>query len=296
MAELVGAFAATHGPLIAREWERLAPDVRDRIEAGFGEVGARLMARRPDVLIVVSPDHWVNFFIDNYPAFCVGIGAEHDGPPEPFLKKVFPHAVLPGHARLGRHILDTVLDHGGDPSFSHRLRLDHGFCLPLWRMGLAPIPPIVPVVVNEIEAPMPTMRRCLQWGHMLRQAIDSFAEPLRVAILATGGLSHYIGEPGMGQIDEDFDRTCIAMFQGGDEARLAATLQEAVAKTGNGGDEVRNWVVAHGAAGGDFDLIAYDALPDIYVGCAFAEWRVQPAPASTAVAAGRLEAVHLPRR
>ena len=55
-----------------------------------------------DVLVVVSPDHWVNFFINNLPAICIGIGDEHDGPPEPFMKKVYPHQVLKGHAAFGR--------------------------------------------------------------------------------------------------------------------------------------------------------------------------------------------------
>jgi aromatic ring-opening dioxygenase catalytic subunit (LigB family) len=276
MAELVGIFAASHGPMIAREWDRLAPDIRGQIEAGFDEIGARLKAARPDALVIMSPDHWVNFFLNNLPAFCIGIGEEHDGPPEPFLKAVFKHDVLKGHPRLGRHILDIALAHGCDPSTSHRIKLDHGFCLPLWRMGIDPVPPIVPIVVNEIEAPMPTMRRCLEWGHLLRHAIETYPEPLRVAMLATGGLSHYIGEPGMGEVDEEFDRTCIAVFENGDENRIATTLQEAIAKTGNGGDEVRNWVIAHAAAGArGFELLGYLPLKEIYVGCAFAEWRVQ---------------------
>ncbi|MCP6768732.1 gallate dioxygenase, partial [Klebsiella pneumoniae] len=90
---------------------------------------------------------------------------------------------------LGRHILDTALDSDFDPSLSHRLTLDHGFCLPLWRMGIDPIPPIVPIVVNEVDDPMPTMRRCVAWGEMMRKAIDSYPADIRVAVLATGGLS-----------------------------------------------------------------------------------------------------------
>ena len=53
----------------------------------------------------------------------------------------------------------------------------------------------------------------------------------------------------MGQIDETFDRTCIALFENGDPAKLASTLEHDVRHTGNGGHEVRNWVVAHAAAG-----------------------------------------------
>jgi hypothetical protein len=41
------------------------------------------------------------------------------------------------------------------------------------------------------------------------------------------------------------------------------------------GHEVRNWVVAHATAGNKgFELISYAALEEIYVGGAFAEWRV----------------------
>jgi aromatic ring-opening dioxygenase catalytic subunit (LigB family) len=275
MASLVGVYAASHGPMIAREWDSLTPPTRASVEEGFGQVGKRMMASRPDVLVIVSPDHWVNFFLNNFPAFCVGVGAEHDGPPEPFLKKHFHHPTLAGHPALGNHIMNTAIERDFDPSLSHRLTLDHGFCLPLWRMAIDPIPPIVPIVVNEVDDPMPTMRRCLAFGALLKEAIASYPENLRVAVLATGGLSHFIGEPGMGQIDEKFDRTCISLFERGDPAALASTLENEVRHTGNGGHEVRNWVVAHATAGNKgFELIGYAPLEEVYVGCAFAEWRV----------------------
>jgi aromatic ring-opening dioxygenase catalytic subunit (LigB family) len=108
MANLVGVYAASHGPMIAREWDSLTPPTRASVEEGFGQVGKRLMASRPDILVIVSPDHWVNFFLNNFPAFCVGVGAEHDGPPEPFLKKHFHHLTLAGHPGLGNHIMNTA--------------------------------------------------------------------------------------------------------------------------------------------------------------------------------------------
>lgn len=276
MAELVGCFAASHGPMIARTWDSMNPGVKERIERGFKEIGRRLVASRPDALIIISPDHWCNFFLDNLPSFCIGVGDEYERSGEPFLQKVFHHEVLKGHADLGKHILNTALAQEFDPSFSQRLELDHGFCLPLWRIGLDPIPPVIPITVNELEAPLPTMRRCLQWGRMLRDAIESYPGSLRVSILASGGLSHFIGEPGMGSVDEKFDRTCISLFEDGNDARLSSTLEEAVRHTGNGGHEVRNWVIAHAAAGSSgFDLIGYEPLTEIYVGCAFAAWKVR---------------------
>src|SRR3954452_15171042 len=155
MADLVGVFAASHGPIIARDWETMPRDHRDKLAAGFDEIGRRLKACRPDLLVVVSPDHWVNFFISNLPPFCIGSGEEHDGPPEPFMKKVYPHTRLKGHAAFGRHLLDTALSNDFEPALSHRMKLDHGTCIPLWRLGVGPDMPIVPLIVNDLEEPMP---------------------------------------------------------------------------------------------------------------------------------------------
>jgi aromatic ring-opening dioxygenase catalytic subunit (LigB family) len=273
MAEFVGAFAASHGPLIAREWDVLPEGPKATLTAAFDETGRRLKALKPDVLVMLSPDHWVNFFIDNLPSFCIGIGEEHDGPPEPFMKAVYPNKTLPGHAAFGRHLLETALQSDFDPAISHRLKLDHGFCVPLWRMGVDPALPIVPVIVNQLERPLPTLRRCIAWGKMLREAIDSYPGDQRVAVLGTGGLSHSIGEPTMGEIDEPFDRVCIDLFTNADDDTLVDRLESALATTGNGAEEVRDWVITHAVAGSQgFDLIDYTPIPEVYIGCGMAEW------------------------
>jgi aromatic ring-opening dioxygenase catalytic subunit (LigB family) len=275
MASLVGAFAASHGPIIARDWTTLPARQRNRLAAGFDEIGRRLEACRPDLLVVISPDHWVNFFISNLPAVCIGIGAEHDGPPEPFMRKVFPRERLKGHAAFGRHLLDTAFDSDFEPALSHRLKLDHGTCIPLWRIGVDADLPIVPVLVNDLEAPMPSIRRCLAWGRLLRRAIESYSPPLRIAVLGTGGLSHSIGESTMGWIDEEFDQQCIRQFQDGADASLAAFLTDALPRTGNGAHEIRDWVIAHAAAGSKgFELIDYFPSPETLVGAGFASWKI----------------------
>lgn len=280
MAELVGIFAASHGPIIARDWDKMPSAHRDKLAAAFDEIGRRLKAAQPDLLVVVSPDHWVNFFINNLPAVCIGIGEEHDGPPEPFMKKVYPHPVLKGHAAFGRHLLQTALDNDFEPALSHRLRLDHGACIPLWRAGVNADLPLVPILINDLEAPMPSIRRCLAWGRHLRRAVESYPEPLRVAVLGTGGLSHSIGEATMGWIDEEFDHACIKHFQNGEVQALDDFLTRALPRTGNGAHEMRDWVVAHGAAGGTgFELIDYFPSPETLVGAGFASWKL---PANTA--------------
>src|SRR5262252_8589934 len=126
MAKLVGAFAASHAPLIARDWHLLAQPRRDEITRAYRELGRRVTATRPNVIIELSPDHWVNFFLNNLPSVCIGIGEAHEGPPEPFMK-AFPYQPVLGHPRLGRHLLATALARDFEPSTSHHLTLDHGF-------------------------------------------------------------------------------------------------------------------------------------------------------------------------
>src|SRR5215472_14856908 len=192
MAELVGIYAASHGPLIARDWDKLPDALKQRLGAAYGELGRRIGAARVDTIVGLAPDHWTNFFLDNLPALCIGIGESHDGPPEPFMRDFAPSPV-PGDAVLGQHILETALAGDFEPALSYRLRLDHGLCLPLSRMALRQFPRIVPILINELEPPMLSYRRCFAWGRLLRDAIASFPEAVRVAILATGGLSHSIG-------------------------------------------------------------------------------------------------------
>src|SRR5437764_1171981 len=143
MASFVGSFAASHGPLLIREWQAVPAAEKSRLEQAFAELGRRLRAANPDVLVVV---------------------------------------------------------------------------------------------------------------------------------VGTGGLSHSIGEPTMGAIYEDFDRETIRLF-GADKEHLIRYLEKELPSRGNGSEEVRNWLVAHGAAGGrGFELIDYLPVPTVIVGCGFAAW------------------------
>lgn len=282
MGTFAGAFAASHGPIIVRDWDTLPAPTQERFTKNFEEVGRRIAAAAPDILVVISPDHWVNFFLNALPTVCIGVGDENDGPPEPFMER-FPYKTLPGDADFGQHLMRTALTNAFDPTASYRLTLDHGFCIPLWLANLPVMPRIVPVIVNALQEPMPTVERMIDLGRLIRKAIESYPAGTRVAVLGTGGLSHSIGEPTMGDIDEVFDRIALDAFRGHDAKAVAGTIQTALNSTGNGSHEVRCWAVAYGASGADstFDLIDYMACPEVYVGCAFGAWepRLNPVPA-----------------
>ena len=274
MAELAGIYAASHGPLIVRNWDVLPMATQAALTTAFTELGKRINAARLDVLIVFSPDHWVNFFIDNLPSICIGVGEMHDGPPEPWLA-AFPHKQITGHAQLAQHVLEHAFADGFEPSVSYRLALDHGFCIPLWKTNLDPLPAIVPVILNTVEPPFPALSRCFDLGKSIADAVKSFPGTLRVGVLATGGMSHSIGEATMGAIDEAFDRECLQHLASGNCDALLTFLDQRISKAGNGAAEMRNWLAAHGAAGGrGFELIHYSAMPEIYVGCGVASWNV----------------------
>lgn len=271
MAEIAGIFAVSHAPPIVRAWDVITQT--SGLADAFAQIGSRIVGAKPDVIVAIGADHWANFFLDNMPAICIGVGEEHGGPPEQWLAE-YPHRTMAGHAHLGMHIAETAFRKGFEPSLSYELRLDHSFCVPLWKAGLDHLPPIVPIIINALQPPLPSPSRCLEFGSMLANAIRAMPEPLRVVILATGGLSHSVGEPAMGKIDEAFDREVLRLFANGESKPLLNFLtDERMAQAGNGAAELRFWLAAHGAAGlQGFELIHYEPVAATYTGCGFAEW------------------------
>ena len=241
MAKLVGSFAASHAPNIARSWDTMKDETREWLTTRYDELGKRVKALEPDVLVIHSNDHWINFFLENMPAFLIGVGEEHDGPPEPFMQPIFKGCTFPGHPALGSHLLEYAMDADFDPAYSHRIKVDHGIGIPLWRMGFDTLPPVVPVFLNLMEEPFPTPKRCLAWGHMIRDAIEAYPEDLRVVVMGTGGMSHSIGETTQGWIDEPFDHACMELFKTASDEKIAFELARMLKETGNGGAEVRSW-------------------------------------------------------
>jgi aromatic ring-opening dioxygenase catalytic subunit (LigB family) len=273
MAELVGVFAASHTPVMLNFPDAIPDADREAIFGAFKALGESLRRAEPQTLIVVSDDHLHNFFLNNFPAFCIGAAPSYATPVEHWLKA--ERQTLQGDGALGAHLLATALDEGFDPSFSMELTLDHGVLTPLHLAGLAGSVRIVPLLVNCVQPPLPTMQRALQWGRLLRRALQSFEGCERVAILATGGISHDIATPRMGQVNEAFDLEFLRLLGAGDDATLARYATEHVNEAGNGAEEIRTWLVAHGAAASaPFEPVYYKAVSNWYTGIGLGQWLI----------------------
>ena len=262
---LVGAFAASHAPGITGR-PSLPPAVESKpIFRAYDDLRSRLEAARPDVLVVVSPEHWANFFLNNMPAFCIGRADHYDGPIEEWLR--IPKGRVPGDAPLAAALIDACLDGGFDPTFSDELLLDHATYLPLHFLNPDMTVPVVPVIINTLTPPMPTAKRCFAFGQFLGKVLQD--SPKRIAMIATGGLSHWPGEAKHGKINVPFDKKFLNNLIARDLDRLTAySHNEINAEAGSGGHEIRTWIALAGAVETwQPELLAYEPVVPWATGC-----------------------------
>ncbi|RUS43913.1 hypothetical protein [Cohnella sp. AR92] len=189
MAQIIAGVAMSHSPMIMTN------------EAGGGERGQRFLASAAemkdwlkqvgaDVLVLVSDDHFNSYFYNHMPSFTIGIG-ECEG----WGDWQLPKYKIPVQQSLAKHILETGLDHHVDFAFTLSMKVDHGHTQGIYFLNPDLDIPVVPIAVNTSAPPLPTMDRCFKVGEMLRGAIESWDEDLKVAIVASGGLSHWVPIP-----------------------------------------------------------------------------------------------------
>ena len=262
---IVFACAASHAPGMTA-WTEAAPqEQREKILGGYRKLGDRLVASKPDALVVVSVEHWANFFLNQMPTFCIGRAGYYDGPVEEWLK--IAKTRVPGDAALGAELLDACLDSGFDPAFSDELLFDHATMLPLHFLNPGMALPVVPVIINTLTTPMPTAKRCFELGRTLGKALER--HPKRIALIATGGLSHWPGEAKMGKINVPFDTQFLDRLINGERAHLAEySHSEIDREAGSGGHEIRTWITVAGAVEKwQATLLAYEAVQPWATGC-----------------------------
>lgn len=242
------AYSASHAPMMSADPTSAPPDLHDAFFGALATVREKVTAAKPDALVMVSGEHFTNFFLDNLPHLCVGVGEEHLGPVEKWLG--IDREMVPGAPGLGEAILAGLVERGHLPSRSHRLTVDHGFMTVYDSLSPAKDLPLVPLVLNCTVPPLMTLRQSFDVGVALGEAIRTYDGVERVVLCGAGGLSHFVGEPRIGDIDEDFDRWFLRMLEADCPDELLDMPNEELALAGNGTGEVRAWVMIAGAMRG----------------------------------------------
>lgn len=270
MATIVAGCMTSHGPLITGKPEITDPQQRVRFVQAMAEARRRLEAARPDVLVVFANDHLQNFFYNNMPAFCVGVGDRYWAPSEGGAKVLrVPARQISGAREWGKGFVEAALDNGFDVSYSHELEFWDDLSVPLSFLMPEDTIPVVPIMINCVAPPLPRPRRCYELGAFVKTFVEGPRPgPERIALLGTGGISHWIGVPGHGSINRDFDHRILgAIQQGRGEALAGLTYDEIEEEGGNGGQEIRNWIPVLGALPGRKGQILYDeGVPDWLIG------------------------------
>jgi Catalytic LigB subunit of aromatic ring-opening dioxygenase len=250
MATIIGGIGTSHVPTIGMAFDKAKqadPSWKPLFD-GYAPVARWLAEHQPDVLVFCFNDHATTFFFDHYPTFALGVSDRYAIADEG--TGVRPIPPLRGHAPLARHIARSLVADEFDLTIFQDLPLDHGLHSPLTMMW--PSKPdwpgrVIPLVVNVLQHPLPTPRRCFKLGQYLRKAILGYPEDLKVAIVGTGGLSHQMIGERAGFNNETWDREFLDLIERDPEKLAAMTIEDFMRLGGNEGAEVIMWLIMRGA-------------------------------------------------
>ena len=251
MARIIGGIGVSHTPTIgfAYDTNKQSDPAWAPIFESFEPVRKWLKEMKPDVLVYVFNDHVTSFFFDHYSVFALGIDKEYAVADEGGGARALPP--VPGNPQLAQHIAVSLVGEEFDMSFFQDKPLDHGFFSPmsvlLERQGGQWPTTIVPLQVGVLQFPIPTARRCYKLGQALRRVIESYPEDLRVAVVATGGLSHQVHGERAGFNHVAWDREFVDIITRDPERLADMTHAEYAALGGLEGAEIIMWLVMRGA-------------------------------------------------
>ena len=268
MGEIVAAMATVHAPQLFTRPPEEDPRQLDADIAAMRELGKTLDQARPDALVIFGSDHLETFFLHAVPTFAVIAGERATAA---FAGRTYGPRV---HQALAEDLLEKLVRAGFDMAYSQEALLGHSFAAPFeWVLEGRDIP-VVPIFVNTYLPPLPSPRRCEALGKAIAQIIAS--RPERVALLASGGMSHYPGTWKYYQPDYEFDRWCIAQLEAGNSNAFLDLTVEQLDEVGN--TEMLPWAPVLGALGKQYmELLSYQ--PTSHHGHAVARFHAGDPPA-----------------
>ncbi len=258
MARIVGGIATSHIPSIGNA---IAKGLQDDpywrpFFAAFGPVRDWLARARPDIALVIYNDHGLNFFLDKMPTFAVGAASEYRHADEGWGLPI--SRAFKGDPEFSWHVIESLVADEFDVVSCQEMLVDHAFTVPmslLWPGGGAWPVATIPVVVNTVQHPLPSPRRCFHFGRAIGRAIESYAKDLRVLVVGTGGLSHQLEGERAGFINKEFDLFCLDKIVQDPEALISYTIPKLVELAGSQGVELLNWIAMRGALTGQVTQI-----------------------------------------
>jgi len=216
------------------------PQQLDAAAAAMQELGKVLDETRPDVIVFFGSDHVETFSVTCIPTFAIIAGtravAEFAG----------RRYSLPVHREMAEDLLNKlVVQHDFDIAYSEDAELGHAFAVPFeYVIGKRDIP-IIPFFTNVYVPPLPTPKRCAALGKAIAEIIKGRKE--RVAVIASGGMSHFPGTSKYLTPEFDFDRWLVAQFEAGNTDALLNMTGTQLDEVGN--TETLNWATMFGAIG-----------------------------------------------
>ncbi|HLY67065.1 MAG TPA: extradiol ring-cleavage dioxygenase [Chloroflexota bacterium] len=239
----------------------------------------------PDVVVVFGDDQAEIFPHDFRPAILVHWGETVPNMPDLFTRAPYAAgraagwaygpegATIPVQSELGKHIVETLIDGGFDIATSRMLDnskgLGHAYGFVFGRLMNGKPVPMVPIILNTLYPPnQPSPGRCYELGRAIGAAIQSWPGDARVAVVGSGGLSHFL-------IDEEIDERFIAALRSKKAEDFAGLPPERL-QSGTG--ELRSWTGAAGALEGlELDFMeyypCYRSPAGTGVAMGFAVWR-----------------------
>lgn len=253
MTEIIWGLATSHVPSIgaAMDKDKTEDELWKPLFDGYQPARDWMAEHTPDVAVVIYNDHANALGLEMVPTFAIGTADHYDVADEGYGPRQVPNVT--GAPELSEHLLVNLVEEGFDMTVLQELDVDHGLTVPL--SVYEPDPgdawpcSVVPLLVNVLQYPQPTARRCLQLGEALGRAIRSFPQDITVAVFGTGGMSHQLSGERAGLINQEFDRDFLQKIETDPQALTALSREDYIREAGSEGLEMIMWLIMRGAVG-----------------------------------------------
>lgn len=239
MGEIVAAFGVCHSPHLLTRPPDENKEQQELSISAMRQLGKILDETQPDAILFLGSDHLETFSVTCVPTFAIIAGtrviAEHQG----------FHYDLPNNRDLAEDLLDKLIRANFDVAYSEDALLGHTFAVPFEYVLEKRQIPVVPFFTNVYLPPLPTMQRCAAMGREIAKIIKGRKE--RVAVIASGGMSHYPGTSKYEFPEFDFDYWMISQMEIGNSDAILNLTPEQLDEAGN--TEMLNWATMLGMIG-----------------------------------------------